>query len=91
MRVFLQHTETRLYYAEFNRRVSAPSRALDFASIPTATKFALEQKLTRMEIVLNWHTEPDCEVRLPVLPEWCLLDEKELLPAAELVPAGSRR
>lgn len=79
MRVLLQNKQSKLYYATLNRRVSNPAGALDFHRVPDAAKFALEQKLFGMEIVVNY-TEPECEVRLPVLPEWCLLDEHCLLP-----------
>jgi hypothetical protein len=79
MRVLLQDTKTRLYYACFNERHSESAQALDFVSIPDAAKFAFEEELRDMEIVLSYD-HPHCEVHLPVLPEWCLLDERILLP-----------
>ena len=79
MRVLLQNTKTRLYYACFNRRLAGSAQALDFASIPNAAKFALEENFADMEIVLSYD-HPDREVHLPVLAEWCLLDPRHLVP-----------
>jgi hypothetical protein len=79
MRVLLQNTKTRLYYAPFNQRLTESALALDFVSIPDAAKFAFEEDLGDMEIVLSYD-DPQCEVHLPVLPEWCLLDPRHLLP-----------
>jgi len=79
MRVLLRNRRTRLYYAGSRRPGAGLDQALDFGDVPGATKFALEQRLQDMEIVLRYDT---CggEVPLPVLPEWCLFDKQALRP-----------
>ena len=70
MRVFLRNTETGLYCAGPKRWVASELRALDFTSVPQATRFAFEQSPSGMEIVLISEVLPD-QIVVPVIPEWC--------------------
>ena len=85
MRVLLRNRRTHLYYLRHspNPRLqdsNAPNlKPLDFGTVPSAAKFTLEEHLLEMEIVLRYD-ECDAEVALPVLPEWCLLDERAMRP-----------
>lgn len=81
MRVLLRNRKTRCYYGGSRWPAVERQWAFDFRSLPGATKFALEEKLADMEIVLSYDN-PDCQIPMPVLPEWCLLDEAKL-PSAE--------
>jgi len=79
MRLLLRDRRTARYYAGLNQLAADPDRALDFGDVPSAARFALEQKLAGMELILrydSWATE----IPLPLLPEWCLFDERALRP-----------
>ena len=88
MRVLLRNRRTHLFYAGQNANsgvdVSAPMspEALDFGDVGSAAKFSLEQHLGDMEIVLRYDS-CEGEISLPVLAEWCLLDERALRPVNE--------
>jgi hypothetical protein len=60
-------------------------RALDFGNVHKATRFILEERLADMDIILRYDS-CDGEVRLPVLPEWCLLEERALRPITDPAP-----
>jgi len=49
--------------------------------LPDAAKCALEERLLNMEIMLGCDMDGR-EIALPVLPEWCLFDERALRPVA---------
>ena len=70
MRVFLRNTKTRLYCADSNRWAAALGQALDFTSVPHATRFALDERLPEIEIVVRYDSLEE-EVTVPLLPEWC--------------------
>jgi hypothetical protein len=74
MRVFLRNRKTRLYCTGSNEWADSEGQALDFASVPQAARFAFDEDLPEAEIVLKFHILPE-EVALPVLPEWCNLDQ----------------
>jgi len=88
MHVFLRNRRTRLYYvarrpsAGRNQPPAANAEPLDFGTVRSAAKFSLEQRLPDMEIVLRYDSCAG-EVALPVLPEWCLFDERVLRPIRE--------
>ncbi len=91
----MRHRQSSLYYAGPSQTEPAPNhttpdheRALDFASVRNAARFALEQHLTDMEIILRYDAR-NGEVALPVLPEWCLFEERALRPLSEFVPLAA--
>ena len=73
MRVFLRNKKTRLYRADSNRWLAAVGQAFDFTSVPRAARFARDEKLPGLEIVVKYDTLQD-EVVVPVLAEWCDID-----------------
>jgi hypothetical protein len=75
MRVLLRNKRTKLYYVGRDRSGQSQTDALDFGQVSKATRFTLEQKLPDMEIVVRYDACQG-EVPLPVLPEWCTLDER---------------
>jgi hypothetical protein len=77
--MLLRNRRTRLYYVGSRRPGVGLEQALDCGDVPGATKFALEQRLQDMEIVLRYDTRGG-EVPLPVLPEWWLFDKQALRP-----------
>ena len=85
MRVLLRNRRTRLYYAGhtantgLNDSATTDPQALDFGDVRSAAKFSLEEHLTDMEIVLHYDS-CDGEIALPVLPEWCLFEERSMRP-----------
>ena len=89
MRVLLRNRRTRRYYVGHspnngsNDPPSADPHGLDFGTVPTAARFTLEEHLPDMEIVLSYDS-CGCEIALPVLPEWCLFDERALHPVSGL-------
>jgi hypothetical protein len=93
MRVLLRKRRTNLYYVGADQHTGIHHlaadhhKALDFDSVPRAAKFTFEQHLSDMAIILRYDWE-DVELALPVLPEWCLLDESAVRPLGEPVAAG---
>jgi hypothetical protein len=73
MRVLLRNRKTGLYCTNSNAWAATASQALDFASVPQATRFALDGNLPETEIVLKSDLLPD-EVVVPLLSEWCDLN-----------------
>ena len=69
MKVFLRNRKTRLYCAESSEWVPAAGQAFDFTSVSLATRFALDQRLLEIELVVKYDLLPD-EVPVPLLPEW---------------------
>jgi hypothetical protein len=69
MRVLLRNTQTGLYYARRYRWVAEPSRALDLGDIERASRFALEENVTPVEVILSYNN-PICQLALPVRLEW---------------------
>ena len=88
MRVLLRGRQTRLYYIGRNQSGVEHERALDFGNVRSATKFTFDVKLPDMEIILRYDS-CDAEIGLPVLPEWCLLDERALGPATDPTAPGA--
>ena len=82
MRVLLRARRTKLYYAGLNGSGGEHERGLDFGNVRNATRFAFEEKLADMEIILRYDS-CGAEIGLPVLAEWCLFDEQALRPVAE--------
>ena len=74
MRVLLRNKETRRYYAARNEWGAAVAQALLFGSVPQAARFAFDEKVPQAEIVVRCDLV-DQEVALPLLPEWCSLDQ----------------
>jgi hypothetical protein len=70
MRVLLRNTKTGFYCVGSNEWAVTAGQAIDFAGVPEATRFALDEKLPTTEIVLKSDLLPD-EVVVPLLPEWC--------------------
>lgn len=85
MRVLLRSRRTKLYYFGLKQLGAAHQRALDFGNVPGAAKFSFEEKLPDMEIILRYDS-CDGEIPLPVLPEWCLFEERALRPVADPAP-----
>lgn len=79
MRVLLRNRRTRLYYVALNQWGVEHERALDFGNVASAARFTFEEKLPEMEIILRYDA-CDGEIQLPVLPEWCLFEERALRP-----------
>ena len=79
MRVFLRNKRTGLYYRGSNQQSSNPREALEFASVAAAAMLALSERLPETEIALRCDPVAQ-EVGLPVLAEWCELDEHHRLP-----------
>jgi len=75
MRVFLRNRQTRLYCAARDEWTVALAQALLFSSVPQAARFAFDQKLSEAEIVVRCDVL-DQEVTVPLLPEWCDLDQR---------------
>ena len=75
VRVLLRNKETGLYLAGIGREVGASRHALDFPSLSQAAKFALEQQVPDLEIVLSYANEAH-QVPLPLLPEWHELEQR---------------
>lgn len=74
MRVFLK---TRgVYYRGANAAGSLAREAVEFASIATATEFALREHLPEAEIAVRCDYL-DREIEIPVLHEWCELEEQQ--------------
>jgi hypothetical protein len=90
MRVLLRNRRTKRYHAGPNELEDEDERGVDFGTVRSAAKFALEEKLVDMEIILRYDS---CggEIALPVLAEWCLLEERALRPAGFLWSAPSGR
>jgi len=70
MKVFLRNTKTGLYCTGSDGWVATEQQALDFTTVPQATRFALDEPSPETEIVLRSDLLPD-EVVVPVIPEWC--------------------
>ena len=85
MRVLLKRKKTGRYYRGPNQFASEPGEALDFASIPAAARFALTEHLAEVEIALRSDYLAQ-EVPLPVLREWCELDENHRLQGRDPTP-----
>jgi hypothetical protein len=73
MKVLLRSRMTGLYCADPEGWAAGSEQALDFTSIPRAARFARDEGLSGVEMVVRYHTVPD-EVVVPILPEWCELD-----------------
>jgi hypothetical protein len=74
MRVFLRNKQTRLYCADVNEWAAAVGHALEFTSVPHAARFARDENLPGIEIVVRCDLLAE-EVAMPVLPEWCDVDQ----------------
>ena len=74
MRVFLRNRQTRRYCASSNGWAVAIAQALVFSSVRKAARFAFDEKVPGAEIVMKSDFQEQ-EVALPLLPEWCDLDE----------------
>ena len=76
MRIILKRKRKRTgqYYRDATQFANDPGDALCFVSVPAAAEFALSKQLPEAEIVLRWDSLGH-EVPLPVLREWCELDE----------------
>jgi hypothetical protein len=85
MQVILRSLLSGCYYQGWKCWVKDPERALDFGSVPGAAKFTFEEKLAGMEIILR-DDSSGAEIELPVLPEWCLFDERALRPTIDPAP-----
>jgi hypothetical protein len=75
MRVFLRNRQTHLYCAARNEWTVALAQALLFNSLPEAARFAFHHELSEAEIVVRYEVL-DQEVTVPLLPEWCDLDQR---------------
>jgi hypothetical protein len=78
MRVLLKSKQTGLYYRDGDRPAAESDAGRDFATVRAATEFAVAQRLRAMEIALRYDYL-NCEIPLPVLQEWCELDDSQRL------------
>jgi hypothetical protein len=69
MKVFLRNKKTRLFCADPDGWTGAVEQALDYSSISQATRFALDEELPFIELVVKYDILPD-EVPVPLLPQW---------------------
>ncbi len=69
------------YYGSSNQAAATPNEAVDFGSIAAASRFALKEHLPDAEIALK-SDYLDREIEMPVLQEWCELDENQRLKVA---------
>jgi hypothetical protein len=76
MRVFLRNKESRLFWGVLVGCGAEREQAFDFGSVPRAARFALEESLTKVEIVLTCYLFPD-EVTMPLVPEFCDLQQPD--------------
>ena len=76
MRVFVRNKQTRLYRAASNKWAAASGEALPFASVRHAARFAFDEKVPEAELVVRYDLLEQ-EVVVPLLPEWCHLDERD--------------
>jgi hypothetical protein len=76
MRVLLRNKQTRCYYAGSNGWAAAIAQSFLFSSVPQAARFAFDEKVPEAEIVVRCDVLEQ-EVPLPLLPEWCDLDEHD--------------
>ena len=67
-KVFLRNREAGQYYAGSNRWSANSSEAHDFETVESAIELARTQKLTEMEVVLNYD-DPACDLVLPLRQE----------------------
>lgn len=74
MRAFLRNRQTQRYCALSNGWTVAIAPALVFSNVRQAARFAFDQKVPEAEIVVRCDLLEQ-EVALPLLPEWCELDE----------------
>ena len=72
MQVLLRDSVTGLYYTGQNFRTLDAAFAYDFRQIDRAAEFAIQEKLSAMQIILNYQ-EPPCQITLPVDPDWIRL------------------
>ena len=79
MRVLLKSKRTGLYYRDGNQPAVESGAGRDFATIRAATDCTFDQQLREMEIALSCDYLKS-EIPLPVLPEWCELDDNQRLP-----------
>ena len=80
MRVFVRNKQTRLYCAASNGWAAAMTQALPFTSVRHAARFAFDQKVPEAELVVRCDVLEQ-EVPLPLLPEWCDLDDHDAAAA----------
>ena len=76
MRVFVRNKQTRLYRAASNRWAVASEEALPFTSVRHVARFAFDEKVPEAEIVVRYDLLEQ-EVVVPLLREWCHLDEPD--------------
>ena len=69
MRVFLKSRKTGHYYSHSGQLDAECTRAMEFPSVPAATRHAVAANLAEVEIVLRCDYLSQ-EVFLPVVPEW---------------------
>jgi hypothetical protein len=81
MRVFLRNKKTRLYCAGANGWAAAIGQAVEFDSIPQATRFAIDGRMPETEVVVRCDLLAE-EVALPLLPEWRDLEQPRSAAAA---------
>jgi hypothetical protein len=74
MKVYLRNRESRLYCAASNRWEVSITQALAFRSVRQAARFAIDQKMPEVEIVLRSDLLEE-EVTLPLIPQWCDIGE----------------
>jgi hypothetical protein len=87
MRIVLKRKRGGQYYRDAKQFATDPGEALGFASVPAAAEFALTELLSEAEIVLRWDSLAH-EVPLPVLREWCELDENHRRAVRNPSPPG---
>ena len=88
MRVLLRNTKTLRYCTSARGWVATAGQALEFASIPQAVRFALDEKLPGIEVVVEYNFLP--EVVVPLQPEWCDFDSPGCGAAAARLAQSAR-
>ena len=89
MRVFLRNRQTRRYFASPNGWAVAIAEAFVFSSVRQAARFAFDDEKMEAEIVVRSDLFEQ-EVTLPLLPEWCELDQRGFDGNIEAKPSAAR-
>jgi hypothetical protein len=67
MRVLLRNTKTLRYCAGSEEWAAVAGQAIEFPTIPKAVRFAIDEKLPAIEVVVQYNFLP--ELVVPLLPQ----------------------
>ena len=88
MRVFLKSSKTGRYYGDSGQLDAEFTEAIEFQSVQAATRHALFANLAGAEIALRCDYLSQ-EVVMPVVPEWCDLEERHTPELSVAAPADA--